>query len=260
MNRVLVDRKADTVRLTLNRPDRGNAIDLPLARELLSAAIACDSDSSVRCVAITGAGRMFCAGGDVAGFAEAGADVSAYLFELAGTMHSALLRFAGMNKPLVTIVNGPAAGAGFALALAGDIVLCSRNAHFTAAYTSIGLTPDSGLTWILPRVVGLRSAQDLLLTNRRIDAGEALALGIATRTVDPDRLTAEGEDLTAELAGQATDALGATRKLLQQSFTSEYAGQMEREAQSIASVATGVEAREGIAAFLAKRRPDFRRS
>jgi len=140
--RVAID--GDVALLTLDRPEAGNAINLPLARALVEAAIRCESDAAIRCVVITGQGRLFCGGGDVSEFAAAGDDVSAYIRDLASTLHRAVVRLMRMEKPLVTLVNGPAAGAGMSLALAGDIVLATQSARFSAAYGAIGLTPDGG--------------------------------------------------------------------------------------------------------------------
>src|SRR3546814_7158549 len=120
--------------LTFNRPQAGNAIDLPLARARLQAAIRCDTDPAIRCVVLTGAGKLFCGGGDVQAFSAAGDQVSSYLSELAGTLHIAVTRLMRMAKPLLVLVNGPAAGAGLSLAICGDMVLAARSAHFTAAY------------------------------------------------------------------------------------------------------------------------------
>ena len=181
---LLVERDGAIVRLTLNRPDKGNALDLSMAQALVSAATRCDQDDSVRCVVLTGAGRMFCAGGDVALFASAGEDLPALIHESAGTLHLAMARFARMAKPLVVLVNGPAAGAGFGLAIAGDIVLAARSAHFTAAYGRLGLTPDSGITWLLPRLVGMRRAQEIILTNRLVPAEEAESFGLISRILE----------------------------------------------------------------------------
>jgi len=241
--------------LTLNRPDAGNAIDLPLARALLDAAIACDRDRAVRCVVVTGAGRMFCAGGDIGGFQAAGDRADAYLSELAGTMTLALSRLARMAKPLLMLVNGPAAGAGLSLALAGDVVLAARSAHFTSAYTAIGLVPDCGLTWWLPRVAGLRRAQEMMVTNRRVGADEALDMGLVTRLVDD--LEVAGRETAAALAASPVGAIGAVRHLLLDSFSASLETQCEREGRAIAAAGVGAEGREGVAAFLAKRKPDF---
>ncbi|WEK07766.1 MAG: enoyl-CoA hydratase/isomerase family protein [Candidatus Pseudomonas colombiensis] len=170
---VLLDLDGPVANLTLNRPQRGNAIDLPMAQALLRAAIRCDQDPAIRCVVITGAGRLFCAGGDLGAFTASGDEVPGFLSELAGVLHLAISRLMRMAKPLVVLVNGPAAGAGMSLSLLGDIVLASGSAHFTPAYSGIGLSPDGGLSWHLPRLVGLRRAQEILLLNRRLDAAQA---------------------------------------------------------------------------------------
>ncbi|MFC3714267.1 enoyl-CoA hydratase/isomerase family protein [Sphingoaurantiacus capsulatus] len=257
MSGLLVERDGGIVRLTLNRPEAGNAVDLPLARALLAAAIDIDTDPSVRCVVLTGAGRMFCAGGDIAGMAAAGDKAPAFLAELAGVVHMAVAKLARMSKPLLVLVNGPAAGAGLSLALLGDITLAARSSHYTAAYTAIGLTPDGGMTWLLPRLAGLRIAQEMILTNRRVGSEEAARLGLVTRLVDDEGLAEEGANVAASLAASATAALGVARNLLGDSFTSGLEAQMEREARGITAAGAGAESREGIAAFLGKRKPDF---
>lgn len=244
--------------LTLNRPEAGNAIDLPMARALVNASILCQTDPAIRCVVLTGAGRVFCAGGDVGLFASAGDQVSALLSELAGTLHMALARFARMAKPLLVLVNGPAAGAGLSLAIGGDVVLAARSAHFTAAYGALGLTPDGGMSWVLPRLVGLRKAQEIILTNRRVKSDEAEVIGLVTRLVDDEQLIAEGRRAAATLAGSAVAALGAARALLQDSFSADYETQLEREARAIGAAGSHAECREGLAAYFAKRPPDFR--
>jgi len=254
---LLIDRRGGTAWLTINRPQAGNAIDLSLARALLDAAILCDEDSAVRCVVVTGMGRMFCAGGDVRDFAAAGGRVSTLIKHLTAALHVAISRLLRMAKPLITVVNGPVAGAGFGLALAGDIVLAARSAHFTSAYTAIGLSPDAGLTWMLPRLVGLRRAQDILLTNRRVTAQEAADLGIVTQVINDDDLAAEAEAMAMRLCRSATGALGRTRNLLLGSYSASLEGQMESEARAVADCARGEEAQEGVAAFFAKRYPKF---
>lgn len=255
---VLFDVSDGIARITLNRPKAGNAIDMAMARGLVEAAIRCETDRSIRCVVLTGAGRLFCAGGDVGDFARAGDRAAALLSELAGILHMAVARFARMECPLLVLVNGPAAGAGFSLALAGDFVLCTPSVHFTAAYTAIGLTPDGGMTWLLPRLVGLRKAQDIILTNRRVAASEAEAIGIVTRVVGEGELAREGDGLAETLSASAIAAVSATRRLLQTSLANGLETQLEAEARSIAAAGSGPESREGVAAFLARRTPDFR--
>ena len=240
---VLFERRGAVAVLTLNRPTVGNAIDVPLARALMEAAIVCDEDESIRCVLLTGTGRMFCAGGDVGGFAKAGDNAAALVKETTAYLHVAIARLSRMCKPLVCAVNGPAAGAGFSLAILGDLVLAAKSAHLTLAYTAIGLTPDGGSTWLLPRLVGLRLAQELVLTNRRLPAEEAAALGLITR---------------ATLAAGATQALGQARRLLLSSFDSSLETQMEMESRAIGDATRTTHGREGISAFLGKRKPEFR--
>jgi 2-(1,2-epoxy-1,2-dihydrophenyl)acetyl-CoA isomerase len=245
-------------RVTLNRPEAGNAVDLAMARALVEVAIRCETDAAIRCVVLTGAGRLFCAGGDVALFKSAGDGVDALLSDLAGTLHMALTRFARMPKPLLVLVNGPAAGAGLSLGICGDVVLCARSAHFTAAYGTLGLTPDGGMSWLLPRLVGLRKAQEIILTNRRIKADEAEAIGLVTRTVDDDALAGEGDKVAAQLANAAVGAIGAARALLRQSLESTLETQLEREVAAITRSGATAECHEGLAAYFAKRPADFK--
>jgi 2-(1,2-epoxy-1,2-dihydrophenyl)acetyl-CoA isomerase len=248
---VTVERSIAT--LMLDRPAVGNTIDMALARALIDAAVRCDEDKAIRCIVLTGRGRLFCGGGDVSAFAEAGDDISAFLRELAGALHEAISRLMRMKKPLVVLVNGPAAGAGLSLALAGDITLAAKSAHFTAAYGALGLTPDGGMTWSLPRLVGYRRAQEIILSNRRVSAEEAAAIGLVTRVVADDALQAAGAELAANLARASTVALGAVRQLLLDSFDGKLEDQLEREAQAIAAAGATPEARAAITAFLAKR-------
>lgn len=254
---LLFERNGGVVRLTLNRPDQGNAIDLALVRALVEAAIRCDSDRTIRCVVLTGAGRMFCAGGDIGVFASAGEELPAALSELASTLHLAVARLARMTKPLVVLINGPAAGAGLSLAAMGDVVIAARSAHFTAAYSAIGLTPDGGASWLLPHLVGLHKAQEMILTNRRVRSEEAEALGLVTRVVDDVALKEEGDKMAGTLSRSAVGAIGVARGLLLDSFGAGLESQLEREARAISAASAGPEAAEGIRAFLSKRQPTF---
>jgi 2-(1,2-epoxy-1,2-dihydrophenyl)acetyl-CoA isomerase len=254
---LLFERRGGVAVLTLNRPSVGNAIDVPLARALMEASIVCDEDDSIRCVMLTGAGKFFCAGGDVAGFTSAGDAIPSLLKELTAYLHMAIARFARMPKPLLCVVNGAAAGAGFSLAILGDIVLAARSAKFSLAYGAIGLSPDGGATWLLPRLVGLRRAQELALTNKRIDATEAATLGLITRAVDDASLVAAAAETAGLLTKSATKAIGRTRQLLLSSFGNSLETQMELESRSIADAGRGAESREGFAAFIGKRAPAF---
>lgn len=257
MTAILLDREGPLARITLNRPDAGNAIDPALARALAAAAIEVAQDPAVRCVLLTGAGRLFCAGGDVGGMAAAGEDASVFLQSLADTLHGAVVTLATMAKPLVVMVNGPAAGAGLSLALLGDIVIAGRAAHFTAAYTGIGLTPDGGMSWLLPRVVGLRRAQQMILTNQRVSAEEAERIHLVTRTVEDAVLAETVAQVVGMLSAAPTAAIGAARALLLDGAAAALRDHLDREAATIAAAGAHPESREGVAAFLARRKPDF---
>lgn len=243
--------------LTLDRAENRNALGPELAEALHAMADRCADDPAVRCVVLTGSGRFFCVGGDIAVFAQAGEDIEAIVLKLAQSFHAGILRLATMAKPLVIAVNGPAAGAGFSLALLGDIVIAADTAHFTAAYTAIGLTPDGGLSWWLPRLVGFRQAQDILLTNRRIDAVEAVRIGLITRVVPEAELEAAARKTALALAAGPSAALARCRGLLLSAITTPLDAQLDAEAALIAAASGGAEGREGVAAFLAKRPPVF---
>ena len=245
-------------RITLNRPDAGNALEGEMGRELMHAAIRSSEDRAVRAVLLSGAGRMFCVGGDLKSFAAQGERLSAHLKELAGMLHMAISRFVRMDAPWVVAVNGAAGGGGMSFVLAADLVLAAESAKFTMAYTRAGLSPDGGSTFFLPRIVGVRRALELALTNRVLTAREAQEWGLVTRVVPNAALAVEAQTLAAQLAAGATGAFGAAKRLLHHSSSESLETQMELEAQAIAEQARGAHAREGIAAFIAKRPPNFR--
>lgn len=244
--------------LTFDRPEKRNSIDTEFARTLCELADQCADDPSIRCVVLTGSGRFFSVGGDIDAFANAGDNAEFAVGELARRFHDGVHRLATMDKPLVTAINGPAAGAGLSLAILGDIAIAAASAHFTSAYSSVGLTPDGGATWWLPKLIGMRRAQEMVLTNRRIDAEEAAAIGLVTRTVPDEELLPAARQIATALAAGPVRALARCRALLRESGTADLASQLDREASSIASSAGAAEGREGITAFLAKRPPLFR--
>jgi 2-(1,2-epoxy-1,2-dihydrophenyl)acetyl-CoA isomerase len=256
-NSVLFDVDGAVATITLNRPEVGNALDIPMSRELLEAAMRCEADAAIRCVVLTGTGKLFCGGGDVAAFAGAGDDLPKMLREITVYLHAAISVLARMEKPLVTAINGSAAGAGIGLALVGDVALAEPTASFSLAYTGIGLTPDGGATWLLPRLIGLRRTQELCLTNRRVKAEEAASLGLVTRLVEAGTLAAETKTVADQLARSATAALGATRKLLLESSTNTLEDQLALESSVISRQALNFEGREGVTAFFEKRAPRF---
>ncbi|MFB9050615.1 enoyl-CoA hydratase/isomerase family protein [Sphingobium indicum] len=243
--------------LTLARPEKRNSVDPEFAFRLHELAERCAAERDIRCVVLTGSGKYFCVGGDIDAFSAAGEDAEAAVGALALSFHAGVHRLATMEKPLVTAINGPAAGAGLSLAILGDIALAAASAHFTSAYSAVGLTPDGGASWWLPRLVGMRRAQEMLFANRRIGAEEAAAIGLVTRMVPDDALLAEASAIASTLAKGPIRALARCRALLMESATADLAAQLDREAASIAKSAGAPEGREGVAAFLAKRPPRF---
>lgn len=244
-------------RITPDRPAAHNALDLGLARDLYRASLRCTDDPQVRAVLIAPRGTTFCPGGDLKSFAATGEELPRHVREVTTYLHGAISRLARLDAPLVIAVNGTAAGAGMSLALTGDIVLAARSARFTMAYTGIGLCPDGAATYYLPRLVGLARALDLTLTNRLIDATTALELGLVSRVVPDDDLERESTALAEQLAAGPTRAYGTAKRLLRGGWNETLETQMELESQSLAELAGSADAQEGIAAFLAKRKPGF---
>lgn len=245
--------------VTLCRGDAGNAIGLETARGLLDAARACER-SAVRAVLLIAEGKSFCVGGDLREFSRlAGEALEKHLVAVTDALHDALRVFAAIDAPMVAAVQGPVAGAGIGLAAAADVTVAATDASFTAAYTGIGYSPDAGVSWSLPRLIGSKRALDLLLTNRRISAAEALDIGLVSRTVAPYELAAEAACTAEALRRGPTAAFGATRRLVAAGLTSGLGPHLDREAGALAAAASSDEGREGVAAFLGKRAPDFTR-
>lgn len=241
----------------LNRPDAANCLNDVMAAELAMAANAFDSDKHVRAVVLTAGGRFFCAGGDVKSMRGFGDDAAAKVKRLADDTHRAISAFARMKAVLITAVNGVAAGGGFGLALAGDLVLAAEQASFTMAYTKVGLSPDGSSTYFLPRYIGLRRLQELLFTNRVLSAHEALEWNLLTRVVPTADLRNEAIALARELARGPANSHAAIKQLLLTSFQNGLETQMEIEGRLIAEAAGSREGQEGIRAFDEKRSPQF---
>jgi 2-(1,2-epoxy-1,2-dihydrophenyl)acetyl-CoA isomerase len=243
-------------RLTLARPDAGNAIDRGLVSQLRAHAEALRARADVRCVVLAGQGRNFCVGGDLA-FFDSLDDVEAEIRDLAHDFHAGIQALRELDAPVVAAVQGAAAGGGLSLACASDIVVAAESARFTVAYTAAGLSPDGGCSWFLPRVVGYRLAAELLLSNRLLSATEAAAAGIVTRVVPDAELDAATLELAGRLVNGATHAYGSVKRLLQSGAVNPLDRQLEAEAIEIAANAAGPDGREGVAAFLAKRPARF---
>jgi 2-(1,2-epoxy-1,2-dihydrophenyl)acetyl-CoA isomerase len=253
---LLFDQSGPITRITLNRPDAANGMNDILLTELDDAAARCDV-AATKVVVLTGAGRFFSAGGDLKAIAAAPERPGRYIKRMADHLHHAVSTFARMDAVLITAVNGIAAGAGFSIAVGGDLVLAAASARFTMAYTKAGLSPDGGASYYLPRLIGLRRTQELMLTNRMLSAAEALRWGLVNEVVDDAELAARVDQLAAQLASGATTSNAAVKKLLLTSFGNGIEEQMELEGRMIGASADSDNGREGIDAFLNKRAPHF---
>jgi 2-(1,2-epoxy-1,2-dihydrophenyl)acetyl-CoA isomerase len=243
--------------LTLNRPDAYNAMNALAAREFLDAITQVDEDPTVRCVVITGAGKAFCAGGDVKGFHDHLPEIGAHLKQLTHLLHGAISRIARMPKPVIASVNGVVAGGGVGLMLACDLAYAVETATLSMAYTRIGANPDSSSTFWLPRLVGVRRALELIYTNRVLSAQEALTWGILNGVMAPERFPDEVYAVARQLAQGPTQAYARAKKLCYASVNETLETQMENEACDIADSGKTEDFREGIAAFMQKRAPMF---
>jgi 2-(1,2-epoxy-1,2-dihydrophenyl)acetyl-CoA isomerase len=254
---VVVSVDGGVARLVLNRPATGNAMDPELVARLRDHADEINQRDDVRVVVLAAAGKAFCVGGDLRHFAAEGDAVEAAVRALATELHAALTSLIRAEAPLVAAVNGVAAGAGLSLVLAADIAVAAASATFTSAYTAVGLSPDGGATWLLPRIVGRRRATEMMLLNDRLDAQSAADAGIVTRVVPDGDLSSEVELIARALAAGPTRAYAAVKRLLSESAGATLETQLATEAATIAELAAGHDGREGVTAFLAKRPPAF---
>jgi len=255
---LLFEVREHVAHMTLNRPDAANGINLEMASEIRHAARRCATDPEIRAVLLSGAGKMFCAGGDLKGFAaQPEGELPGFLEQSTLHLHQAISHFARMNAPVVAAVHGSAAGGGFSLACACDFPFAAESAKFTMAYTRAGLTPDGSSTYFLPRIIGYRRTLELAITNRVLSAREAADMGLVSRVVPDADLIAEATKFANQLATGPTAAYGGVKRLLVDSFTNTLEAQMYLEGDYISAMGRTIDGREGIASFLAKRPPKF---
>jgi 2-(1,2-epoxy-1,2-dihydrophenyl)acetyl-CoA isomerase len=252
---ILIERRGDVLVLTLNRPDRLNAAPPAMFVELKAAL---ESLDGARAVLIAGAGRAFCSGADVAGGALGSDDPGEATFAALTESYNPLMAaIADLDVPVVSAVRGPAAGIGCSLALAADFCVASETAYFLQAFVNIGLVPDGGASWMLPRLIGRARATEMMMLGERVLAAKALDWGMIHKVVADDALDAEAFALAERLAAGPTVALGLMRRSIARGYESNYATAMRVEAENQRAARGSADSMEGGIAFLTKRKPVF---
>lgn len=245
--------------LTLNRPAALNALTVEMGREFRGA-IGEARERAARAIVVTGAGRAFCAGGDLREMqqmAQREGRIEAFFDEPLRLLNECILLIRQTPLPIIAAVNGFASGGGCNLALACDIVLAAESARFNQAFVAVGLTPDCGGTFILPRLIGWRRATELMMTGEQVEAKRAVEMGMINRAVADEELMEVSLALAARLASAPTAALGRIKQLLEQSATNDYGAQLDLEHTAQLQSGQTEDFREGVAAFLEKRPPRF---
>jgi 2-(1,2-epoxy-1,2-dihydrophenyl)acetyl-CoA isomerase len=256
---IRTERRGAVLEIRIDRPDRLNALDVPtfarFRKELQGASL----DPTIRAVILTGAGRAFCAGGDVATMDDhrVRGELPLLFHDLTAGQELAIREIVGMRKPVVASLPGVAAGGGFSLALAADWRIAAEGAVLVPAFPGLGAVPDGGLTYFLPHFLGIGLAQEILFTNARISAQRARELGLVHEVVAPDALDARAWERATELADGPTFAYGWMKRLMVSAFSESLETQMMLERRGAVEAAQGTELPEGILAFREKRKPRF---
>lgn len=244
--------------LRLNRPEAANGMSVELLKALYEAIMACHGEPDVRVLLLTGEGRNFCAGGDVQAFASKGEALPDYIRPATAYLQDSVMSLARLQAPVVVAVQGFAAGGGgFGLVCAADLVIAAESAKFLAGATRVAMAPDGGTSANLPRLVGMRKAMEILLTNPVIDAPEALRIGLVNKVVPDAELAGAAQGLAVELAAGAPKALAATKRLLRSGTALTMEACLSEEARTVSELAGTADAREGLAAVIGRRKPVF---
>jgi 2-(1,2-epoxy-1,2-dihydrophenyl)acetyl-CoA isomerase len=253
---IILERKDGIATLTLNRPENLNAINQKMTEELNSAMAEIAKDTGIRALVITGAGRGFCSGFDVGDMAQAAAPIETRNWiQMA---HKTILALTDLENPVIAKVNGAAVGFGCSLAISADIIIASDSAKFSLIFSRIGLIPDGGSLFHLPRLVGPAKAKELIFTAKMIDAKEAERLGLINKAVPADELDNEVNMLAKQLAEGPTVAFGIAKKILNEGLNMDLNSVLECEAFGQTVAGTTQDAQEGVIAFLEKRKAEFR--
>ena len=254
---VIVSNSDGIATVRLNDPGSLNALSVPMANRLREALGDLADDPTVRVLVLTGTGRGFCAGGDVQSFYDHRDDPQAVMQQVLDGLHGAIEVLIDLPFPTIAAINGVVAGAGMGVACATDLAVAVDDAVLTMAYTGIGVSPDGSSTWFLPRLVGTRVAMDMILTNRRVTAAEAVALGMVNMSVPADEFDEAVASLATKLSRGPTKAYVRARHLLRSSMSNSPTAQMDAEAAAILAAGETTDFYEGVSAFIEKRRPDF---
>jgi len=244
--------------VTFNRPEAANAMGPEMAREFNQVSLQIEADRDIRAVGLTGAGKMFCAGGDLGAFSAAGDKARSLILQMTGDLHLGISRLSRNAAPVIGAINGTAAGAGFSIVMLCDLAVSAASAVYTMAYTNAGLSPDGSSTYFMPRKIGDRRTRELMLTNRVLNAEEALQWGVVNQVVDDAEVLSTAQTLARKLAAGPTQAFGEVKSLLNSSFDQSLETQMELEARAIARLIASEDGQEGLDAFLNKRKPQFK--
>ncbi|MDR3678324.1 MAG: 2-(1,2-epoxy-1,2-dihydrophenyl)acetyl-CoA isomerase PaaG [Flavipsychrobacter sp.] len=242
--------------ITLNRPEKYNSFNREMALTLQQHLDTCAQSDEVRCVYLSGAGKGFCAGQDLSEATNpAEIDFEKFVRE---HYNATIMRIRNMEKPVIAAVNGVAAGAGANIALACDIVVANSSATFIQAFSKIGLIPDSGGTWLLPRLVGMQRAMALMMTAEKVSAADAVSMGMIYKSFADDIFETESKKMAMELAQMPTKGLGLTKRLLNATFNNTIEEQLELEMKVQVEAGNTADFKEGVHAFLEKRKPVFK--
>jgi len=247
----------DVAWLSLARPEHGNAINAAMAAELAQAAQQLEEQPELACVVLTGEGSHFCLGGDLHEFSAAGEQLPSYVHRMLTDLHRAIHSLVHMRPITIAAVNGTAAGAGLSLLCATDLAISTESARYTLAYTRVGLSPDGGSTWLLPRIIGTRRAREMAYTNRLLNATEALEWGLVNHVAQDESLEDEVNKALDQIKAASLPAQLGARALLRESGHNQLDTQMELEGHNIVNAARRPDAKEGITAQLEKRPPAF---
>jgi len=255
MASILIEKKENIAYITLNRPEKFNAFNREMALLLQTILDDCANDNSVRCLYITGNGKAFCAGQDLAELVGDNAPTLAQI--LSEHYNPIVIKMRNLPKPIVVAINGVAAGAGANIALQGDVVVATENASFIQAFSKIGLIPDSGGTFILPRLIGFQKASALMMLGDKVTANDALQMGMLYKVFSADNFEIESKNIAQTLAQMPTKALAFTKQALNQSTTNSFEQQLKLEDTLQQQSANTDDYKEGVDAFLEKRQPMF---